>query len=189
MRTSDLWCRSSVVISHFRWLIPFYYLSLRLCFIISGTIINYDIIRYCVQFCFMTASAPFFCFFAVIEQEPVAQLSWLGVKGRSIPPVSQIHTPPTWTSAGGSLFPGAFWWNYSSPTWPFQETPAFATRTSWSSLMLTPPWVSFHHAFMFCFVFCDVCVLKFIRTKKKPTCRSRSCLVEISWIITSVNCK
>lgn len=66
MRTSDLWCRSSVLISHFRWLTPFYYLSLRLCFVISGTTINYDIIRYCVQFCFMTASAPFFvlfCFF------------------------------------------------------------------------------------------------------------------------------
>lgn len=131
----------------------------------------------------------FFVFCAVIEQEPAAQLSWLGVKGRSIPPVSQIHTPPTWTSPGGSLCPGAFWWNCSSPTWPSQERPTGARRTSWSSLTLTPPWVSFHHSFL-SFFLSRLCVEVYQNKKKKsPTCRSRSCSVEMRWVITSVNCK
>lgn len=54
MTRSYLWCRTNVLISQFCWFITFYYLALRLYFVISGTTINNDIIRYCVKFCFIT---------------------------------------------------------------------------------------------------------------------------------------
>lgn len=46
------------VIAPFCWLITFYYLSLKMCFIISGTTINNNIVRYCFKFCFITVSPP-----------------------------------------------------------------------------------------------------------------------------------